>query len=105
MQLVSRDWSFLPGRHNRRRRRRRRNLQRRIINYSDEGEVIVKPEVNKRATGFRWKKKPTRTLKFVDDGMSVTKINMQTADDVGMVGGKTVREKHDLMSKNVLGGL
>ena len=62
-RLSARDWSFMPGRRN---RRRRRNLNRRI-NYTDEGELHVEEEVNRKRTGLRWKMKPPRNLKFVED--------------------------------------
>ena len=47
-RLSARDWSFLPWRRN---RRRRRNLNRKI-NYTDEGEITVPEEENKK-TGLR----------------------------------------------------
>ena len=97
-RLTARDWSFLPGRRN---RRRRRNLQRKVV-YSDEGEISVSPEVNKRATGFRWKARPTRKKKYVDDGIISCKINMQTGQLTGeMRDGKGVKEKHDQITQNM----
>ena len=78
-RLSARDWSFMPGRRN---RRRRRDLRRRI-RYSDEEEVDVPPERNKRATGLRWKTRDPRKLKFVDDGMMVARINMESGMEVG----------------------
>ena len=83
-RLTARDWSFMPGRRN---RRRRRNLRRRI-SYSDEGEVTVPPEENKKRTGLRWKQTGPRSLKYVDDQMTLSKVNMDSAIQIGMVGGK-----------------
>ena len=42
-------------------------------------------------------------MKFVDDGMAVTKVNMQTAKvAVGRrEGGRPVKEKHDMQTQNV----
>ena len=94
--MTARDWSFMPGRRN---RRRRRNLQRRI-SYSDEGEVSVAPEVNLRATGLRWKARKVRKLKFVDDGLIVTKINMRSGTE-RREGGNRVLVKHDLLTQNM----
>ena len=65
--LMVRDWSYMPGRRN---RRRRRNLKK---SYSDEGEVMVPTEQNRKKTGLRWKSRPPLTLKFVDDGMLISK--------------------------------
>ena len=66
--MAARD--YLLGRRN---RRRRGNLQRRIV-YSDEGEVTAQEEVNKKKMGFRWRAKSFRNLKFVDDGIILSKI-------------------------------
>ena len=97
-RLSDRNVSLMPGRAN---RRRRRNLQRKIINYTEEGEVSIPEEKNLKATGFRWKKKPARKFKYVDDGIIVTKINMQTAgiyrDDLGVLN----KDKHDLQAQNM----
>ena len=95
-RMTARDWSFMPGRRN---RRRRRNLQRRI-SYSDEGEVSVAPEVNLRATGLRWKARKARKLKFVDDGLIVTKINMRSGTE-RREGGNRLLVKHDLLTQNM----
>ena len=97
-RLTVRDWSIMPGRTN---RRRRRNLQRRI-NYTEEGEVLIAPEVNKKATGFRWKAKDARKLKYVDDGLIACKINMQTGEILSVRhNGKICKEKHDLITQNM----
>ena len=95
--MTARDWSYMPGRRN---RRRRRNLQRRI-NYSDEGEVTVPVELNKKKTGLRWKVRPPRTLKFVDDGMTLSKANMDSALPVPNSDGKPAKDKQDLPSQNL----
>ena len=95
--MSNRDWSFMPGRRN---RRRRRNLQNRI-NYTDEGEVTIAAEVNKKRTGLRWQAKKPRKLKFVDDGMIMSKICMDSADPDGTLGGRPVKCKHDLQSQNL----
>ena len=75
-RLSDRDVSFLPGQAN---RRRRRNLQKKIINYTEEGEITIPEEKNLKATGYRRKKKPARNLKYVDDGIIVTKINNENS--------------------------
>ena len=81
--------------------RRRRN-PRRKINYTEEGEISIRPEKNKKATGLRWKRKDPRTFKFVDDGMTAAKLNMQTAEQTGLrVEGRPLRVKHDVESQNV----
>ena len=67
----------MPGRRN---RRRRRNLARRI-SYSDEGEMTVPVKTNKKKMGLRWKARPPRTFKFVDDGMTLSKANMEERRD------------------------
>ena len=88
-RLMARDWSYLPGRRNRRRGVRRR------INYSDEGELTVRQEVNKKKTGLRWKSKPPVSLKFVDDNIIMSKINMDSAEPSS--DGAT-KIKHDLQT-------
>ena len=96
-RLSVRDWSFMPGRRN---RRRRRNLRKRI-SYSDEGECTVPLELNKKATGLRWKAKRARKFKYVDDGMIVTKVNMDSGVVSLAAGSKPVKDKHDLIGQNM----
>ena len=96
-RLSARDWSFLPWRRN---RRRRRNLQRKIT-YSDEGEQTVIEEVNKKKTGLRWKARKPRKFKFVDDGLLLSKMNMDSAEVLGRVNGTVVKSKLDVQSQNV----
>ena len=91
-RLTNRDWSYMPGRRN---KRRRRNLCRRIV-YSDEDEVDVGPEINKKKTGLRWKQEPVDSKKFVDDGIMISKVNMDSASPDG-----PAKLKHDLLSQNV----
>ena len=95
-RLTNRDWSYMPGRRN---RRRRRNLQNRI-NYSDEGDVIIVPEINRKKTGLRWKQARTRTFKFVDDGMMLTKVCMDNTTTT-MQTGRPGRDKHDTQTQNL----
>ena len=96
-RLTARDWSFMQGGRN---RRRRRNLQRKI-NYSDEGEISVAPELNKK-TGLRWRAVDPRKLKFVDDFMILSKINMDSATAIQAgAHGRPVKSKHDIQSQNV----
>ena len=97
-RLTNRDWSYMPGRRN---RRRRRNLQNRI-NYTDEGELSVPEEINKKKTGLRWKPRKPRNLKYVDDGMTISKMNMDSAV-INLPGPvlKPVKDKHDLPSQNL----
>ena len=87
-----RDWSYLPGRRNRRRGMRRR------IDYSDEGEITVVQETNKKKTGLRWKAKTPASMKFVDDNIILSKINMDSAT-VSALGDE--KSKHDLQTQNV----
>ena len=62
----------------------------------------ISPEKNRRATGLRWRAKMPRTLKFVDDGLTATKINMQSGRELGRgEDGKMVKEKHDLLTQNI----
>ena len=49
------------------------------INYTDEEELTVPEEENKKKTGLRLKKKKPRKFKYVDDGMICSKINMDSA--------------------------
>ena len=95
-RLTVRDWSYMPGRRN---RRRRRNLQRKI-SYSNEGEISVPEEVNKKKTGLRWKAKKPRSLKYVDDSMTLAKNNMDSAREEDRLG-KIHKFKHDIQSQNV----
>ena len=96
-RLMVKDWSFMPGRRN---ARRRRNLNRKI-NYTDEGEVTLVPEKNKNKTGLRWQHVDPLTLKFVDDSMILSKVNMDSAE-IGPPGGaRVVKVKHDIASQNV----
>ena len=72
------------------------------MSYLDEGEVSISPEVNKRATGFRWKAKPAKKKKYVDDGIISCKINMQTGEVVGLDSeGKQLKQKHDRITQNM----
>ena len=96
-RLTARDWSFLPWRRN---RRRRRNLQKKI-SYSDEGETTVPVELNKKKTGLCWTAKKPRSLKFVDDGMILAKINMDSAQIVDNLVGRPTKSKHNLQTQNV----
>ena len=95
-RLTARDWSYMPGRRN---RRRRRNLAKRI-NYTDEGEVTISPEKNKKKTGLRWKAKEPRSLKYVDDNLMASKINMDSAT-ASPGATKTIKSKHDLQTQNI----
>ena len=71
---------------------------RRKIVYSDEGELTIPVELNKKKTGLRWKAKPPASMKFVDDNIIVSKINMDSAA-VSALGDEKV--KHDLQTQNV----
>ena len=86
----------MPGRRN---RRRRRNLRNRV-NYTDEGEVTIIPEINKKRTGLRWKSVDPKTFKFVDDGMMLTKLCMDSAAQ-SHVGGHQLKNKHDVQVQNL----
>ena len=83
-RLSARYWSFLPWRRN---HRRRRNLNRKI-NYTDEGELPVPRETNKKKTGLRWRRKDPRKFKFVDDDMICSKISIDSEDRKEVSGGR-----------------
>ena len=55
-------------------------------------------EVNHKATGLRWRARPARKLKFVDDGLILSKINMRSAPTLI---GQTVQKKHDIITQNM----
>ena len=97
-RLTARDWSFMPGRRN---CRRRRNLNRKI-NYSDKGHITPPEEINKKRTCLRWRATKPRNLKFVDEGITLSKVNMDGASLDGVTdGGKPVKIRQDLQSQNV----
>ena len=86
----------MPGRRN---RRRRRNLQD-SINYTDEGELSIQPEINKKKTGLTWRAERPWTFKFIDDGLILAKICTDTvAPEPG--NGKLLRNKHDVQTQNL----
>ena len=58
-------------------------------------------EQNKKRTGLRWKARPPRKLKFVDYGLILAKINMDSADIISQTGGGAAKSKHDLQSQNL----
>ena len=59
------------------------------------------PEQNRKATGLRWKAREPRKLNFVDDGIMVARINMDSGLVVGREGGKDLKRKEDLQSQNM----
>ena len=72
----------------------------RRINYSDEGEVTVLPEINKKRTGLRWKAVDPRSLKYVDDSIALTKICLDSALG-GQEDGQAIKDKHDTQTQNL----
>ena len=58
-------------------------------------------ESNKKKTGLRWKPKKPHSLKFVDDSMVVSKINMDSAVVDTQPQQKPVKTKHDMQSQNI----
>ena len=82
-RLTNRDWSYMPGRRN-----------------TDEGEISLVPEINKKKTGLRWKQVPSNVLKFVDDGMILTKACMDSAVE-SIRDGRSWKTKHDVQSQNL----
>ena len=70
------------------------------INYTDEGETSVQPEVNKKRTGLRWKALDPKTLKFVDDDITLTKMCMDSVPPC-LEGARPVRDKHDVQTQNL----
>ena len=88
--MTVRDWSFMLGRSIRRRRRICRGKK-----YKDEGELDIVAEVNVRATGLRWKARTA--LKFVDDGLILTKVNMRSGKE-SFEGGRRILTKHYLQT-------
>lgn len=70
--------------------------------YGNRNLSQPEPEIDKRATGLRWKRKAARMFKFVDDGMIACKINMNSGRLTGETcAGKPCREKHCLLSQNL----
>ena len=57
--------------------------------------MTVLPEVNEKKTGLRWKSKKPRNLKFVEDGMILSKINVDSADIVDALVSRPTKSKHD----------
>ena len=76
-------------------------MKKKIVTYSDEGEMTIPEETNKRATGLRWRVKRPRKLKFVDDGMILSKINMDSAITVHRPPAKPLKSKLDIQSQNM----
>ena len=62
-------------------------------------EVEVPPEPNP-VTSARWVADDVKVLKYVDDGVFLEKINMETADE-GVKKGKKVKTKHAVPSQNL----
>ena len=58
------------------------------------------PELNKKRTGLRWRAERPKTLKFVDDGMTLTKVCMDSAV-AGNRDGRAIKDKHDLLTQNL----
>ena len=56
----------------------------------------MQEEVNKKKTGLRWKAKKPRNLKFVHDGLTISKMNMDSAAVSGRV-----KCKHDILTQNI----
>ena len=69
--------------------------------YSDEGEVSIEEEKNHKKTGLRWKPKPAKKFKFVDDGIIASKINMYSGNLTVDAEGRRFKEKHDLITQNM----
>ena len=61
---------------------------------------MIPDELDRKKTGLRWKKMKPKKYKFVDDGMIVSKINMDTAY-LTRVGTRSVKTKHDVQSQNL----
>ena len=59
------------------------------------------PPERSRKSGLRWSAREARKLKFVDDGIMVARINMESGVMVGMEGRKELRRKVDLNSQNM----
>ena len=75
------------------------NPKKRIV-YSSKDELPVPVEENWKKTGLRWKQRPPRKYKYVDDGMIVCKLNM----DSGIIefrNGKTYKVKQDIQTQNM----
>ena len=84
----------MPGRRN---WRRRKNLNRKI-NYSDEGKMTIVPEMNKKKTGLHWRHKDPQSFKFVDDSITLTKVNMDAAAVDKSLDGHPIKVRHDLLT-------
>ena len=61
----------------------------------------VEPEKNKKKTGLRWRAREPRKLKYVEDGMIVSRINMDSGEMVGWDGRREVRRKMDIQTQNM----
>ena len=54
-------------------------------------------EPSKKKDGVRWKQRQLRNLKYVDDGMILAKLNMDSALMTAQAAlGKPIKSKHDL---------
>ena len=62
--------------------------------------MTISPEKNKKKTGLRWKAKDPRSLKYVDDNLMASKINMDSAMVIPGVT-KIIKSKHDLRTQNI----
>ena len=60
--------------------------------------MSVEEEVNKKRTGLRWKARRPRKLKYVDDGMLLSKINMDSAALGSCCQDRPCKNKHDIQS-------
>ena len=50
---------------------------------------------------MRWKARKPRKFKYVDDGLLLSKMNMDSADSTGLVDGMPLKSKLDIPSQNV----
>ena len=73
----------------------------RPIVYSSEGDLTLPPEPNP-ATSAKWTPTPPLSVRYVDDGCTIDKVNFETAEKFGAMGGERPgRVKHAVASQNV----
>lgn len=53
--------------------------------------------MNTKATGLQWKSRKPKNYRYVDDRITITKINMISGAE-SVTNGKKVMDKHDLQT-------
>ena len=63
-------------------------------------KIDFDPPTPTKAVGWKWRPKDPRVMKFIDDGMMCSKINMMTCQKTTS-NGVTQHTKHDVQTQNV----